>query len=48
MVAVRSYRRTGGLWIGLLQGRRLAPDRLLSGVAKHGPGEKIGVEQQPR
>jgi hypothetical protein len=48
MVAVRSYLRTGGLRIELLQGRRFAPDRLLSGVTKHGPGKKIGVEQQPR
>jgi tRNA pseudouridine55 synthase len=42
----------GFIGVGLLQGRRLAPDRLLSDVAKQaaqaGPGQNIGVEQQPR
>jgi tRNA pseudouridine55 synthase len=42
----------GFIGVGLLQGRRLAPDRLLSGVAKQAAqtssGANIGVEQQPR
>ena len=42
----------GFIGVGLLQGRRLAPDRLLSGVAKQAAqtssGTNIGVEQHPR
>jgi tRNA pseudouridine55 synthase len=42
----------GFIGVGLLQGRRLAPDRLLSDVAKQAAqassGQNIGVEQQPR
>src|SRR5665647_2122449 len=42
----------GFIGVGLLQGRRLATDRLLSGVAKQAAqtssGANIGVEQQPR
>jgi len=37
--------------MGLLQGRRLAPDRLLSGVAKQaaqtGSGQKLGLSNNP-
>jgi tRNA pseudouridine55 synthase len=42
----------GFIGVGLLQGRRLAPDRLLSDVAKQaaqaGSGQNIGVEHEPR
>lgn len=42
----------GFIGVGLLQGCRLSPDRLLSGVAIHaaqaGAGKNIGVEQDPR
>lgn len=48
---VRLHGPQGFIGVGLLQGRRLAPDRLLSDVAKQaaqtGSGENIGVEQQP-
>jgi tRNA pseudouridine55 synthase len=42
----------GFIGVGLLQGRRLAPERLLSDVAKQAAqtalGQNIGVEQDPR
>jgi len=42
----------GFIGVGLLQGCRLSPDRLLSSVAIHaaqaGAGKNIGVEQDPR
>jgi tRNA pseudouridine55 synthase len=42
----------GFIGVGLLQGCRLSPDRLLSSVAMHaaqaGAGKNIGVEQDPR
>jgi tRNA pseudouridine55 synthase len=42
----------GFIGVGLLQGRRLAPERLLTNVAKQaaqkGSEENIGVEQHPR
>jgi tRNA pseudouridine55 synthase len=42
----------GFIGVGLLQGNRLSPDRLLSSVAIHaaqaGAGKNIGVEQDPR
>lgn len=46
---VRLHGPQGFIGVGLLQGRRLAPERLLSGVAKQaakaGPEENFGVEQ---
>jgi tRNA pseudouridine55 synthase len=49
---VRLHGPQGFIGVGVLQGRRLAPDRLLSDVAKQaaqtGSGQNIGVEQQPR
>ncbi|MHB1236209.1 MAG: tRNA pseudouridine(55) synthase TruB [Gallionella sp.] len=50
---IRLHGPQGFVGVGLLQGRRLSPDRLLSGVAiqaaKSGPaGNIIGVEQDPR
>lgn len=45
------YGPQGFVGVGLLLGRRLAPERLLSSVAKQaaiaGPAENIGVEQDP-
>ena len=49
---VSLYGPQGFIGVGLLQGRRLAPDRLLSDVAKQAAqtssGTNIGVEQHPR
>lgn len=49
---VRLHGPQGFIGVGLLQGRRLAPDRLLTNVAKQaaqaGSGKSIEVEQQPR
>jgi hypothetical protein len=42
MVNFRSYRRTGVLWIGLLQGRRLASEGLFPGAVKHDYGQNWG------
>jgi len=46
------YGPQGFVGVGLLQGCRLSPDRLLSSVAMHaaqaGAGKNIGVEQDPR
>jgi tRNA pseudouridine55 synthase len=48
---VRLHGIQGFVGVGLLQGRRLAPDRLLSAVAKHAAEtlaeQNIGVEQHP-
>jgi tRNA pseudouridine55 synthase len=49
---VRLHGPQGFIGVGVLQGRRLAPDRLLSDVAKQaaqaGSSQNIGVERQPR
>ena len=49
---VALYGPQGFVGVGMLQGRRLAPDRLLSSVARQAaqaaPGLNIGVEQQAR
>jgi len=49
---VRLHGPQGFIGVGLLQGRRLAPDRLIFEVAKQaaqaGSSQNIGVERQPR